>query len=84
MSMTSSAHANTVPDMKPVYTNSKSFAFYGAVFSKAGLLDVLYGVGNLGKFWSVCGLHDVKYTESSMNKYTYKYMHNCACGFVNR
>jgi len=40
MSRTSSAHANTVSDMTPVYTNSKSLASYGAVFSKAGLLDL--------------------------------------------
>lgn len=53
MSMTSSAHANTVSDMKPVCANSKSLVSSGTVFSEAGLLEILGGEGNFGKIW-VC------------------------------
>jgi hypothetical protein len=67
MSRTSSAYANTVSDMTPVCTNSKSLASYGAVLSKADLLDLWCGAGNLGKIWYACGLHGDLYAEPRMN-----------------
>jgi hypothetical protein len=41
----------------------------------SGVLNLLWGAGNVGKIWSSWGRHKIQYPERWMNNFTYNYMH---------
>jgi len=36
---------------------------YFILLPSEGQLNLSYGSGNLGKIWSICGWHEIQYTE---------------------
>jgi hypothetical protein len=51
--------------------------------SKASLLNLSCGAGNLYKILPTRGQQSIEYTERSTNKYVYKYMYKLNFSFFN-
>ena len=47
-----------------------------------GLMNFLYGAGNIGRICPTCGQHEIQYTERNMIKYMYDNSYNFTRVFV--